>query len=68
MNLKTDDNEFLTRLYRTFMGREPEAGGMKYWQGELSKGATRESVMSEFAVSEEFTNICKTYGIERGEI
>ncbi|MBR3057819.1 MAG: DUF4214 domain-containing protein [Clostridiales bacterium] len=68
VNLKTDDTEFLTRLYRTFMGREPEAGGMQYWLGELSKGASRESVMSGFAESEEFTNICKQYGIERGSI
>ena len=67
-NLKTSNKEFVTRLYRTFMGREPEEGGLTYWVGELNKGASRASVLSGFASSDEFTNICKEYSIDRGTI
>ncbi len=67
-NLKTTNKEFITRLYRTFMGREPEEDGLNYWIGELNKGASRASVLSGFASSDEFTNICKEYSIDRGTI
>ena len=67
-NLRTSNTEFATRLYRTFMGREPETDGLNYWVGELVKGRSRLYVMAGFASSQEFTNICKKYGIERGEI
>ncbi|MBR3057009.1 MAG: DUF4214 domain-containing protein [Clostridiales bacterium] len=65
--LKND--EYVRRLYTTFMGREPETSEIAYWVGEIAKGTqTKKSVMQFFGSSEEFTNICKTYGIERGEI
>jgi len=59
------DEEFVTRVYRTYMGREPEIAGLVYWTGRLSGGLSREAVLNEFAVSKEFTNICKDYGIDR---
>ncbi len=65
--LKND--EYVRRLYTTFMGREPEASEIAYWVGEIAKGTqTKTSVMQFFGSSEEFTNICKSYGIERGMI
>ena len=67
-NMRTSNTEYVTRLYRTFMGREPETDGLNYWVGELVKGRSRLYVMAGFASSQEFTNICKKYGIERGEI
>lgn len=30
--------EFLTQLYRNFLGREPDAPGMNYWQTSLNQG------------------------------
>lgn len=66
-NLK--DDEYIKRLYTTFMDREPEASEVSYWTGEIKKGTqTRDSVLSFFGQSKEFTKICKTYGIERGTI
>ena len=51
------------------MGRDPEASEIAYWVGEIDKGTqTKSSVMQFFGSSEEFTNICKQYGIERGTI
>ena len=68
VNLLLDDREYITRLYTTFMDRQPEEGGMNYWLGEMKKGKTRREVMAWFAQSPEFTNICKKYGIARGEV
>ncbi|MBR3057820.1 MAG: DUF4214 domain-containing protein [Clostridiales bacterium] len=67
-NFDTSNTEFVTRLYRTFMDREPEEKGLKYWVSQLDEGASRQSVMAGFCDSEEFTNICEKYGIERGKI
>ena len=67
-NLKTSNEEYITRLYTTFMDREPETDGFNYWVGELKKGKSRDDVLISFAQSEEFTNICNEYGIERGAI
>ncbi len=68
INLLTDDTEYVTRLYKTFMGRDPEPDGLKYWVGRLKEGTSRREVMAGFADSKEFTNICKQYGIERGSV
>ncbi|MBR3057849.1 MAG: DUF4214 domain-containing protein [Clostridiales bacterium] len=60
---------FATRLYTCCLGRDPEASEIAYWVGEIDKGTqTKASVMAFFGQSPEFTNICKTYGIDRGEI
>ena len=68
-NLNLNDEEFVLRLYTTFMDREPEASEVSYWTGEIKKGTqTRDSVLAFFGSSEEFTNICAEYGIERGTI
>ena len=69
VNLNLKNEEFVRRLYTTFMDREPEASEVSYWAGEIAKGAqTRASVLAFFGQSEEFTNICSKYGIERGTI
>ncbi len=67
LNLKNE--EYVRRLYTTFMGREPEAEEISYWAGEIAKGSqTKDSVLIFFGSSDEFTNICKKYGIDRGSI
>jgi len=68
-NLNLNDEEYVKRLYTTFMDREPEASEVTYWTGEIAEGTqTRDSVLAFFGSSEEFTAICKSYGIERGTI
>jgi hypothetical protein len=47
------DIEFVTDLYQTFLQREPEAGGLTYWVGELSC-LTRNMLITQFAYSDEF--------------
>lgn len=68
-NLNLQNDEYVRRLYTTFMGREPEASEINYWVGEIKNGTrTKDSVMAFFGSSEEFTNICRQYGIDRGTI
>ena len=59
-----DDSEFVTMLYNLYMDREPEAGGLTYWVGQLdNNNVTREAVEVGFAQSPEFQNIVKSYGL-----
>ncbi len=59
------DEVFVTRLYRTFMGREPDPAGQADWMSRLTAGASREDVFYGFANSPEFGQICMSYGILR---
>ncbi|MBO7424602.1 MAG: DUF4214 domain-containing protein [Clostridiales bacterium] len=61
-----DNKELLTRMYRTFMGREPDDDGMNFWLDSMKNGMTKDQVFDEFVKSPEFTQICKDYAIDRG--
>ncbi|MBP5491846.1 MAG: DUF4214 domain-containing protein [Clostridiales bacterium] len=66
VGFNTTNEEFLTRLYKTYMDREPEADGFAYWLGQLNAGATRETIILAFACAPEFAAICAQYGIWTG--
>ena len=68
VGLNTTNEEYLRRLYTTFMGRDPEADGFNYWLSMLNDGTDRVEVMKIFASCPEFQEICNQYGIVRGEI
>ena len=69
VDLKTSNEEYVKRLYTTFMGREPAASEVTYWTSEIKAGRqSRASILAFFGQSDEFTKICKQYGIERGTI
>ena len=61
-----DNKELITRMYKTFMGRDPDDDGMAFWLDSMSKGATKQQVFDNFVKSPEFTQICKECAIERG--
>lgn len=64
-NKHLPDSEFITRLYRTMMGREPDTAGLNYWIRRLSNGVSRIDAFNNFAASTEFGIICSDYGIAR---
>ncbi len=68
LDLKTSDEEYVSRLYTTFMDREADQSGFDHWVKALKSGTSRAAVLSAFASSQEFTNICAEYGIERGVV
>ncbi len=57
------NEEYVNRLYRTFMGREADPAGFADWVGQLNSGVSRESVFQGFAGSAEWAGICAEYGI-----
>lgn len=62
-NKRLNDREYVKTLYRTFMDREYDQAGLNDWVSRLAGGAGRETVLSGFANSEEFSNIMKSYGV-----
>ncbi len=58
-----NNEEYVNRLYRTFMGREADPAGFADWVGQLNNGVSRESVFQGFAGSQEWAGICAEYGI-----
>lgn len=65
-NKRTSDADFIEMLYVVFMDRSSDAAGKSYWMSCLNQGMSREYVFQGFAHSQEYTNICNAYGIERG--
>lgn len=60
---KLNNTEYVKVLYRTFMGREADKGGLDYWVGRLSKGESRERILKAFAACPEFQKIIKGFGL-----
>ena len=57
-----NNEAFVKVLYRTFLGRECDAAGLKAWVTTLQSGSTRDEVAAGFAYSTEFSNIMAQYG------
>ena len=67
INRNTSDKEFVTILYKTFFGRDPEEEGFNYWVGELASGSKdRVTVANGFIYSQEWADTCAAYGIRSG--
>ena len=62
------NEDYVEILYQTFMDRSGDAVGTANWVGKLEMGMPRELVCKGFIHSNEFTDICKNYGIDRGEL
>lgn len=69
-NRKLDNDQYIIMLYRTFFDRSPSANdsGKAFWINLLENGVSRAYVFRGFCHSQEFTNICTSYGITRGNI
>ena len=61
-------NEFLDVCYAAFFDRPGDEGGYAYWLDVMYNGGTREYVVACFVDSPEFTGICESYGIVRGDL
>lgn len=60
------DEDYVKDLYKLFMDREPDEAGFNDWVGQLKEGKSRKEVFAGFANSQEFYNICESYGITAG--
>lgn len=57
---------YVKQLYKAFLGREYDEGGLEHWVGKLNEGTPREEILNGFLLSAEFGGICEEYGIDRG--
>lgn len=48
------DEEFVTELYRIFLGRDPDPAGLAHYLGALKSGLTPHGLVSAFLNSSEF--------------
>ena len=67
-NRNTSNDDFVEMLYQVFMNRGSDAEGKAYWVDYLNQGLSREYVFQGFAQSQEYTDVCNSYGIERGTV
>ena len=68
LNKNLSHEEFVKVLYRAMMGREADEEGLNGWTKELTNDySTRSEVTKAFVESAEFTAICESYGIIRGD-
>jgi hypothetical protein len=58
----TTDAEYLYNLYLTFFQRNPDRGGLEFWLNQLAAGISRNTVMSGFLHSPEFTDFMRDLG------
>ncbi len=63
VNKKTTNEQYIVNLYETFMDRNPETGGIPYWENLLNSGISREQVLEGFANSPEFAGIMASFGL-----
>ncbi len=67
INKNKTNREIVADFYRAIMGREAAASAVDYWAGLYAEGATDVDIFNSFIVSTEFTNLCGSYGITRGD-
>lgn len=65
-NRHLNNGDYVDVLYRTFFDRDPDAEGKNYWISLLNSGINRYFILSQFVNSQEFSEICSMYGINRG--
>ncbi|MBR2067015.1 MAG: DUF4214 domain-containing protein [Solobacterium sp.] len=68
INANWSDEEFIERCYKTILRREADPTGKAYWLNQLAKVMSRNAILKGFIDSNEFTQLCDTYGLERGTI
>ena len=62
------DEDFIIVLCRAMMGRYPSEGGKQFWVNRMNTeyNGNRQNIFAEFVISDEFSQICDDFGIERG--
>ncbi len=58
-----EDRDMIVSLYRTFLNREPDSGGLEYWVNRVKNGLGKKDLIKGFAYSKEFEKIASEYGV-----
>lgn len=68
VNKGTTNEQYVNILYHAMMDRDSDPDGLSYWVGSLDTGMTRRKALALFTGSDEFTGICKSYGVRQGKV
>ena len=68
VNKKLSNKEYLKLLYRAVLNREADTSGLNYWLDIMNQKVTKTYILKGFAESDEFTNLCSYYKIDRGYV
>ncbi len=60
------NEEFVKRMYRTFLDREADPDGLAVWTSVLDNGCSYGRLFRDFCNSAEFKIVCDSYGINQG--
>ncbi|MCR5048355.1 MAG: leucine-rich repeat protein [Saccharofermentans sp.] len=66
-DMHLSNEEFVRRAYTVYLNREPDAAGIAYWVSFLDRGNDYGCIIHGFGESQEFTSICNSYGVTRGD-
>ena len=62
VNSNTSNGDYVTMLYNTILGRQPDSAGHANWTAQLDNGASRVAVFDGFVQSPEFAGLADVYG------
>ena len=65
-NMNLCNEHYVEAMYSAFFGRTADEAGKADWMNRLAGGQTRGAVMTGFINSQEFHNLCESYGIQQG--
>lgn len=64
----TSDEQFLQIMYKAFFNRDPDQAGFDKWLSLMRAGNSRTFVLAGFINSQEFKDLCSSYGIRPGSL
>ena len=54
MSSALDDDAFIRGAYQSLLGRDADAGGLAHWKADLASGGTRQSVVDNIKLHDEY--------------
>jgi hypothetical protein len=63
-NMDLSNGDYLTRLYLTLFNRTPDTAGYNAWLKYLNAGTDRSKILAGFTGSQEFANLCESFGVK----
>ena len=67
-NKNYSDSDYVEHLYLSLMGRASDTDGKNDWVTHLQNGVSRKYVFRQFINSDEFSNLCNAYQIDKGDV
>lgn len=64
----TSNEQYVNLLYEAIFNRAADEEGRRGWLEVLDTGVSRKYVLAQFVRSPEFTNLCSSYSIQKGDL